>query len=110
MCFVYEAVLLPMSNLPNGIVGLHDTGTRGHWTGTRPGHHQEVSVDYCRIDWSRLGRLEGWLLPSCAARRPTECQLSVRTCLAVREQCRSLATTRRTPRITLQPSYGPVRD
>jgi len=48
-----------MSNLPNGIVY---TGTHGHWTGTRPGHLQEITVDCFRIDWGRLGRLEGWLI------------------------------------------------
>src|SRR6218665_3711483 len=70
MLFMYEAVLLPMSNLPSGIV---HTGTHGHWT--RPGHHQEVSVD------SRLLQKSGMTLVS--------------TCLAVRGQCQSITDTRR---------------
>src|SRR6218665_1357473 len=85
----------------------------GHALG--PGHHQEVTVDCCRIDWGRVstkitpqgrtlgGRpscLEEWLLavPSVLEprdKRPprpglsTECQRSVSTtCLAVCRQCR----------------------
>ena len=65
-----------MSNLPNGII---HTGTLGHWTGTRSGHLQEVTVDCFRIDWGRLGRLEGWL-PAVPLVRPgpisTECRQS----------------------------------
>src|SRR6218665_2534689 len=72
MLFVHEAVLLPMSNHPNGIVHTAriKVFSRHAWTldrHYRPGHHQKVSVDCCRIDWGRLGCLEGWLLPSCAA-------------------------------------------
>jgi len=70
-----------MSNLPNGIV---HTGTHGHWTGTRPWHLQEVTVDCFRINWARLGRVKGWLF-LCLS---TECQQS-----AVCGQCRSLADT-----------------
>jgi len=72
-----------MSNLPSGIVhtGTHggmDTGPSGH---ARPVHHQEVTVDCCRIDWGWLGRLEGWLLAVPLVRTGTKyvsgCLLSV---------------------------------
>jgi len=55
-----------MSNLPNEIV---HRGKHGHWTGTRPGHHQEDTVDCFRIDgsaWS-LRRMAPTPTCSCAA-------------------------------------------
>ena len=76
-----------MSNLPNGIV---HTGTHGNWTGTRPGHLQEVTVDCFRIDWARLGRLEEWLLH--VAVPPVRPGPMYRMS-AVCGQCRSLADT-----------------
>ena len=62
------------------------TGTLGHWTGTRPGHLQVVTVDCFRIDWDRLGRLEGWLLAVPLVLPWPKYRMS-----AVCGQCRSLA-------------------
>jgi len=40
-----------------------NTGTHGHRTGTRPGPHQEVSVDCCRIEYRLLRLGLAWPQP-----------------------------------------------